>query len=82
MFVQSLVEKWRREQIALFMDADCEAGGFPNFMGSILLDPPENPSLIPANCYSPLTGQTKGWTAFSNSWNSVSDSPMRNCVEI
>ena len=63
------------------MGADCEAGGFPSFMGSILLDPPETPSLIAANCYNLLTTQTKGWTAFSNSWNSVSDSPVGNCVE-
>lgn len=78
-FVQSLVEKWRREQIALFTDADCEAGGFPNFMGSILLDPPENPSLIPANCYNPLTGQRVGQLFVT--LGTLSDSPMGNCVE-
>ena len=49
------------------------------FMGSILLDPPENPSLIPANCYNPLTGQRVGQLFVT--LGTLSDSPMGNCVE-
>ena len=48
-------------------------------MGSILLDPPENPSLIPANCYNLLTEQRVGQLFVT--LGTLSDSPMGNCVE-
>lgn len=80
MFVQSPVGKLRREQTALLSDADCEAGGSPVFMGSNLLESPENPSLIPADWLTPLTGQRAVWL-FSNSWDLLSESTLRDHVE-
>lgn len=47
MLAQSPLGKQRGEQTALLREG--EAQGFPSFIGSYLLEPPENPSLIPAD---------------------------------
>lgn len=80
MFAQSPVGKLRSEQTALLSDADCEAGESPIFMGSNLLESPENPSLIPADCLTPLTGQRVVWLV-SSSWDLLSESTLGNHVE-